>query len=116
MDRLFLHLNIKPFKIIMMTAMNTMKSSGNALFHLIKKGWIVPLMLGFKGISPLYPPEQVENLRDHRYPFRFVEAIHGLGEWKSSHRIDDIQSLIWRYDCRDEWYLCRQNRKSSNRF
>ena len=73
-----------------------------------KKGWIVPLMLGFKGISPLYPPEQVENLRDHRYPFRFVEAIHGLGEWKSSHRIDDMHSLIWRYDCRDEWYLCRQ--------
>lgn len=75
-----------------------------------KKGWIVPLMVGFKGISSLYEPNQVESLRDTRYPFRFVEAIHGLGEWKSTHRITDIDSLIWRYDCQDEWYLCTQEK------
>lgn len=73
-----------------------------------KKGWIVPLMLGFKGISKLYSPDEVENLRDTRYPFRFVEAVHGLGEWRSVHRIGDLDGLIWRYECRDEWYLCSQ--------
>lgn len=73
-----------------------------------KKGWIVPLMLGFKGISKLYSPDEVENLRDTRYPFRFVEAVHGLGEWRSAHRIGDLDGLIWRYECRDEWYLCSQ--------
>ncbi len=79
-----------------------------------KKGWIVPLMIGFKGISPLYQPEQVENLRDTRYPFRFVEAIHGLGEWQSSHSITNIETLFWRYDVHDEWYLCTQQNITSS--
>lgn len=74
-----------------------------------KKGWIVPLMIGYKGISPLYQPEDVENLRDTRYPFRFVEAIHGLGEWQSVHRIQTLDSLFWQYYIEDEWYLCQQN-------
>lgn len=74
-----------------------------------KQGWIVPLMIGYKGISPLYSPEQVENLRDSRYPFRFVEAVHGLGEWKSLHRIQNLESLFWQYHVEDEWYLCQQN-------
>lgn len=74
-----------------------------------KKGWIVPLMIGYKGISPLYDPSDVENLRDTRYPFRFVEAVHGLGEWKSLHRIHDLTALFWQYHIEDEWYLCQQN-------
>ncbi len=73
-----------------------------------KKGWIVPLMKGFKGISPLYDPSEVDNLRDTRYPFRFVEAVHGLGEWRSVHRLDDLDSIFWRYQVTDEWYLCEQ--------
>ncbi len=73
-----------------------------------KKGWIVPLMIGYKGISPLYSPEEVENLRDTRYPFRFVEAVHGLGEWKSLHRISDLNTLFWQYHVENEWYLCQQ--------
>lgn len=74
-----------------------------------KQGWIVPLMIGYKGISPLYEPEQVENLRDTRYPFRFVEAVHGLGEWQSIHRIHSLDSLFWQYQVENEWYLCQQN-------
>lgn len=73
-----------------------------------KKGWIVPLMKGFKGISPLYDPSEVDNLRDTRYPFRFVEAVHGLGEWRSVHRLEDLDSIFWRYQVSDEWYLCEQ--------
>lgn len=73
-----------------------------------KKGWIVPLMKGFKGISPLYDPSEVDNLRDTRYPFRFVEAVHGLGEWQSAHRLEDLDSIFWRYQVSDEWYLCEQ--------
>lgn len=74
-----------------------------------KQGWIVPLMIGYKGISPLYKPEQVENLRDTRYPFRFVEAVHGLGEWQSVHRIHSLDSLFWQYQVENEWYLCQKN-------
>ena len=68
----------------------------------------MPLMIGYKGISPLYSPEEVENLRDTRYPFRFVEAVHGLGEWKSLHRISDLNTLFWQYHVENEWYLCQQ--------
>lgn len=78
-----------------------------------KKGWIVPLMIGYKGISPLYQPEEVENLRDTHYPFRFVEAVHGLGEWQSVHRIKQLDSLFWQYHVEDEWYLCQQNIQKS---
>ena len=60
-----------------------------------KQGWIVPLMIGYKGISPLYEPEQVENLR--------------LGEWQSVHRIHSLDSLFWQYQVENEWYLCQQN-------
>ena len=79
-----------------------------------KQGWIVPLMIGYKGISPLYEPEQVENLRDTRYPFRFVEAVHGLGEWQSVHRIHSLDSLFWQYQVENEWYLCQQNSTSQS--
>lgn len=80
-----------------------------------KQGWIVPLMIGYKGISPLYEPEQVENLRDTRYPFRFVEAVHGLGEWQSVHRIHSLDSLFWQYQVENEWYLCQQNSTSQSK-
>jgi CRISPR-associated protein Csy2 len=39
------------------------------------RGWFVPLMIGFKGISPLYEGQEVEHHRDPRYPFRFVESL-----------------------------------------
>jgi CRISPR-associated protein Csy2 len=72
------------------------------------RGWFVPLMIGYKGISPLYEGHEIENNRDPKYPFRFVESVHGIGEWRSSHRIDRLDTLIWKYHLEDEWYLCRQ--------
>lgn len=73
------------------------------------KGWIVPLMVGYKGISSLYDPSEVDNLRDIRYPFRFVESVHGLGEWKAIHKLDSLNEAIWQYWVKDEWYLCHQD-------
>ncbi|MFW2104940.1 type I-F CRISPR-associated protein Csy2 [Acinetobacter guillouiae] len=73
------------------------------------RGWFIPLMIGFKGISPLYDGHEIENNRDPNYPFRFVESVHGIGEWRSSHRIDQLDTLIWKYHIEDEWYLCQQN-------
>ncbi|MDR7017741.1 type I-F CRISPR-associated protein Csy2 [Acinetobacter sp. 3657] len=72
------------------------------------RGWFIPLMIGYKGISPLYAGPEIENNRDPKYPFRFVESVHGIGEWRSSHRIDRLDILIWKYHIEDEWYLCRQ--------
>lgn len=70
-------------------------------------GFLVPLMIGYQGISPLYAPGDVENSRDPSQPFRFVEAIYGVGEWRGLHRITDLDELLWRYHHQDEHYLCQ---------
>lgn len=75
------------------------------------RGWFVPLMIGFKGISPLYNGQDVEHHRDPQYPFRFVESVHSIGEWRSTHRIQSLSDLIWTYHVEDEWYLCQQQQQ-----
>lgn len=60
-----------------------------------KPGWLVPLPIGYAGISPLYTPGEVENARDATTPFRFVESLYSLGEWVSPHRLNDLSQLLW---------------------
>lgn len=60
-----------------------------------KPGWLVPLPIGYAGISPLYAPGEVENARDASTPFRFVESLYSLGEWVSPHRLNDLSQLLW---------------------
>ncbi|QHM69950.1 type I-F CRISPR-associated protein Csy2 [Mixta intestinalis] len=74
-------------------------------------GFLVPLMTGWQGISPLYAPGEVENARDPTQPFRFVEAIYGVGEWRGVHRINDVDELLWRYHYQDGLYLCQSKRQ-----
>ncbi|WP_294901495.1 type I-F CRISPR-associated protein Csy2 [Tatumella sp. UBA2305] len=69
-------------------------------------GYLVPLMCGYRAISPLYPPGHVSRSRDTGTPFRFSEAVYGVGEWRSPHRITDIETLLWQYQHRDDFYLC----------
>ena len=72
------------------------------------RGWLVPITNGYKAIGPLYPPGEVANTRDPDYPFCFVEAVHGLGEWRSLHRIQNVSDILWQYHYEPDWYLCRQ--------
>lgn len=44
-------------------------------------GYLVPLMTGYKAISQVYSPGEVEDTRDQTTPTCFVEAIHSVGEW-----------------------------------
>ncbi len=69
-------------------------------------GWLVPIALGFKAISPLYEKGEVARSRDPSIPFRFVESVYGIGEWISPHRIRDLKDIFWRYRAEGEWYLC----------
>ncbi|OCQ52112.1 CRISPR-associated protein Csy2 [Photorhabdus australis subsp. thailandensis] len=69
-------------------------------------GYLVPLMTGYQAISSLYPAGQVEKTRDPNTPFRFVEAIYGVGEWKSPHRINNIRELLWCYNYQEGIYRC----------
>ncbi len=66
-------------------------------WHVEKRrpGWLVPLPIGYAGISPLYAPGEVANARDSETPFRFVESLYSLGQWVSPHRIENLQDLLW---------------------
>ncbi|MCB1775861.1 MAG: type I-F CRISPR-associated protein Csy2, partial [Candidatus Competibacteraceae bacterium] len=46
-----------------------------------RPGWLVPLPIGYAGLSPLYRSSDVENTRDDHTPFRFVESLYSLGQW-----------------------------------
>lgn len=76
-----------------------------------KKGWLVPVPVGYRGLSPLYEAGSVRNARDSTTPFRFVESVYTLGEWKSPHRLNGPHELLWHYwtDPEAGLYLCRQN-------
>lgn len=74
---------------------------------LSKPGWIVPVPVGYGGISELYPPGDVKNTRDPVTPFRFVESLCTLGQWISPHRVEDIRDLLWHYDAQPEKGLYR---------
>lgn len=71
-------------------------------------GWIVPIPVGYRAISPLYAAGEVKNARDDVTPFRFVESIASLGEWKSPHRLHLPQELLWTYqaNAHDGVYRC----------
>lgn len=70
-----------------------------------EKGWLVPVAVGFQGISPL---GQALNQRDPDVPHRFAEAVVTLGEFKMAHRINDLSNVLWRYqsDNIKDLYLC----------
>lgn len=72
-------------------------------------GWLVPLAIGFQGISPLHDAGTVKNARDGRYPLQFVEAMYSIGQWISPHRIREhniFESLFWHYQYQPNHYLC----------
>lgn len=69
-------------------------------------GWIVPVAVGYKALSPLC---RVENQRDPAVPHRFGESLVTLGEFKMPYRFDSVDEIIWKYDTSriDEGlYLC----------
>jgi len=71
-------------------------------------GWLVPITKGYKAISPVCAPGEVANTRNPDCPFCFVEAAHGLGEWRSLHRIQNVSEILWQFHYEPGWYLCRQ--------
>jgi len=86
----------------------------DAVWEYIKKpksGFLVPIMVGYKAISKVYPNREVANTRDHETDVCFVEAVHSIGEWQGVHRIRSEQVLkqyLWHYDYQKHWYLCKQ--------
>lgn len=75
------------------------------------KGWLVPVAVGFQGISEL---GIAQNQRDNTMPHRFAESVLTLGEFVMPYRIKDIDSMLWHYhipeahaDAPASLYLCK---------
>jgi CRISPR-associated protein Csy2 len=76
--------------------------------HVSKKGWMVPIPVGFSAISPLYEAGEVKNVRDASVPFRFVEAAYSVGEWLNPLKLEKASDFIWFHKAETEkgLYLC----------
>lgn len=80
------------------------------------EGWIVPIPVGYGALSDLHPAGSVANARDEHTPFRFVESVYSLGEWRSPHRLDDVFDLLWYpdFDQACGVYRCRNDYQAAN--
>ncbi|CAC9955413.1 CRISPR-associated protein, Csy2 family [uncultured Gammaproteobacteria bacterium] len=89
------------------TTINVKDKKQGKSFHK-KNGWIVPIAVGFQGISDL---SEVENSRDNHTPHKFAESVVSLGEFIMPYRFDDIEQLFWRYkpDVENNLYLFENN-------
>lgn len=84
----------------------------NVNWNISKKteGWIVPISIGFQGITEL------KNAKDQRDPdilHCFAESVLTLGEFRMVYRFNNLLNLLWEYDSREEslnqnLYLCKQ--------
>lgn len=77
-------------------------------------GWIVPVAVGYRALGDLHAPGVVQKTRDPKVPFRFVEAIHTLGEWIGPHRLSSLNQLLWWPETDDALgvYRCRSGYQS----
>ncbi|WP_413519888.1 type I-F CRISPR-associated protein Csy2 [Psychrobacter glacincola] len=79
-------------------------------------GWLVPMPIGYQGISDRYDAGVMQNVRNPEYPSQYVEAIYSLGKWVYPQRLNriggehDIANAFWRYhyDADDSLYLATQ--------
>lgn len=74
-----------------------------------RPGWLVPIPVGYVGLSELHPAGSVAQARDATTPLRFVESVFSIGQWISPHRLRHAAQLIWwpTYDEATGLYRCR---------
>ena len=72
----------------------------------LQAGWLVPIAVGFQGISPL---GLAQNQRDANTPHRFAESVLTLGEFVMPYRIERIDDMLWHYhvDAELDLYVCQ---------
>lgn len=66
-------------------------------------GWLVPVAVGYRGIAPV---GRVGNQRDSSCEHQFVEPLVTMGEFKPAYRMTSIDDMMWRYEVKDNLYLC----------
>jgi CRISPR-associated protein Csy2 len=73
-----------------------------------QKGWLVPIAVGFQGITDLV---NVAKQREPLVKHKFAESVVTLGEFVMPFRINDLDNILWHYhaDLKNNIYLCQQN-------
>jgi len=61
-------------------------------------GWLVPIPVGYGGLSGLHPAGTVTSARDSSTPLCFVECLYSMGQWVSPHRLQSARQLLWYVD------------------
>lgn len=98
----------------------TQKNGDTKWFTMSRKsghGWVVPMPIGYQGISDLYDAGVMQNVRNPEYPSQYVETIYGLGKWVYPQRLNDVDgknaiaNAFWRYhyDADQSLYLVTQD-------
>jgi len=98
----------------------TQKNSDSKWLTMSRKtghGWLVPMPVGYQGISECYDAGVMQNVRNPEYPSQYVEAVYTLGKWVYPQRLNsvggdnDIANAFWRYhyDAEQSLYLVTQN-------
>jgi len=79
-------------------------------------GWIVPIAVGFHGISEIAEIGTVKNQRDPETPHRFAESVVTLGQFIMPYRIKDIDEMLWEYEYQEQnnLYLCKTLKTINN--
>ena len=69
-------------------------------------GWLVPISVGFKGITPL---GKVKEQRNPDANHVFAEPLVTLGEFKMAYRFKHIADILWHYeyDENQQLYICK---------
>lgn len=79
-------------------------------------GWIVPIAVGFHGISEIAESGTVKNQRDPNMPHRFAESVVTLGQFIMPYRLNDIDEMLWEYEYQEQnnLYLCKTLKTFNN--
>lgn len=84
-----------------------------------RKGWIVPIGVGFAPITKVFEPGVVSGARDDQTPLCVVEPVYSIGEFVSPHRIQNAESIFWRFDLeayeKHQLYISRNDHEATLR-
>lgn len=75
------------------------------------RGWLVPIPVGYQGISPQFNAGQMQHTRNPEYPSQYVEAIYSLGKWVFPYSIEKLETAFWyqKHDTEQDLYLVTQS-------
>lgn len=81
----------------------------------VRKSWIVPIPVGFAGLSRPAGPGKLDGVRDPTLRHHFVESVFSLGEWVQPFKISSIEDLIWSSSPGepDGVFVCKNNYEAS---